>query len=177
MIIISGSGPSSGPSRGIKFGNWVEELHYTQHPEEVLFQFYVINCIQQFPISFVSTLTAMLQVLFQFYVINNSQYLLNLCTFHHSVAGGKEESEGRQHCCGSLQPHEVPPLHRDLEEGGDRGLVKVFEQQGKEKRVQIPSNTFNMEDRFFSNFTNKAMDMEVKFFFVTSFSVEDHFFL
>jgi len=23
------------PSRGIKFGNWVEELHYTQHPEEV----------------------------------------------------------------------------------------------------------------------------------------------
>jgi len=30
-----GSGPSSAPSRGIKFGNWVEELHYTQHPEEV----------------------------------------------------------------------------------------------------------------------------------------------
>lgn len=27
-------GPSP-PSRGIKFGNWVEELHYTQHPDEV----------------------------------------------------------------------------------------------------------------------------------------------
>ena len=52
---------------------------------------------------------------------------------HHSVAGGEEEGEGRQHCCGSLQPHEVPPLHRDLEEGGDRGLVKVFEEQGKRK--------------------------------------------
>jgi len=28
------AGPLS-PSRGIKFGNWVEELHYTQHPDEV----------------------------------------------------------------------------------------------------------------------------------------------
>ena len=46
-----------------------------------------------------------------------------------------------------------------------------------EKRVQILSNTFNMEDRFFSNFTNEAMDIEVKFFLVTSFSVEDPFFL
>ena len=46
-----------------------------------------------------------------------------------------------------------------------------------EKRVEILSNTFNMEDRFLSNFTNKAMDIEVKFFLVTSFSVEDHFFL
>lgn len=26
---------SSPPTRGIKFGNWVEELHYTQHQEEV----------------------------------------------------------------------------------------------------------------------------------------------
>merc|ERR1719400_2860215 len=31
----AGQASSSGPSRGIKFGNWVEELHYTQHPEEV----------------------------------------------------------------------------------------------------------------------------------------------
>jgi len=46
-----------------------------------------------------------------------------------------------------------------------------------EKRVKILSNTFNMKVGFFSNFTNKAMDMEVKFFFVTSFSVEDPFFL
>ena len=61
-FFISGSGTSSGPSRGIKFGNWVEELHYTQHPEEVLFLFYVIECIQQFPKSFVSTLTTLLQV-------------------------------------------------------------------------------------------------------------------
>jgi len=44
-----------------------------------------------------------------------------------------------------------------------------------EKRIEILSNTFNMEVRFFSNLTNKAMDMEVKFFFFTSFSVEDHF--
>ena len=46
-----------------------------------------------------------------------------------------------------------------------------------EKRVQILFNTFNVEDRVFSNLTNKAMDIEVKFFLVTSFSVEDPFFL
>jgi len=31
----SGGQAAAAPSRGIKFGNWVEELHYTQHPEEV----------------------------------------------------------------------------------------------------------------------------------------------
>ena len=34
----SGGQAAAAPSRGIKFGNWVEELHYTQHPEEVLSQ-------------------------------------------------------------------------------------------------------------------------------------------
>ena len=34
----SGGQAAAAPSRGIKFGNWVEELHYTQHPEEVVSQ-------------------------------------------------------------------------------------------------------------------------------------------
>ena len=91
-------------------------------------------------------------------VFNNSQYLLyiHLCTFHRSVAGGEEEGEGRQHCCGSFQPHEVPPLHRDLEEGGDRGLVKVFEEQGREKS----------QDRL-----QTFQQIEVKFLFVTSLKI------
>ena len=38
---------------------------------------------------------------------------------HISVAGGPEEAERGQHGGGAVQPHEVPPLHRDLEEGGD----------------------------------------------------------
>ena len=49
---------------------------------------------------------------------NFSQFLNNI-----SVAGGPEEAERGQHGGGAVQPHEVPPLHRDLEEGGDRGLV------------------------------------------------------
>ena len=36
--------------------------------------------------------------------------------------GGQEEGPWRPHCR-SVQPHEVPPLHGDLEEGGDRGLT------------------------------------------------------
>ena len=39
-----------------------------------------------------------------------------------SFPGGQEESEGQPQR-GSLQPHEVPPLYGDLEEGGDRGLT------------------------------------------------------
>ena len=154
MIIISGSGPSSAPSRGIKFGNWVEELHYTQHPEEVLFQSYVIKCIQQFPISFVSPSPLCCRYCSSFMSLT----ILNIfCIYpHHSVAGGEEEGEGREHLCGTLQPHEVPPLHRDVEEGGDRGLVKVFEEQRREKS----------QDRL-----QTCQQIEVKFLFVTSLKI------
>ena len=57
------------------------------------------------------------------------------CQFLNNISftGGPEEAQGGQHGGGAVQPHEVPPLHRDVEEGGDRGLVKVFEQQGREK--------------------------------------------
>ena len=43
-----------------------------------------------------------------------------------SFTGGPEEAQGGQHGGGAVQPHEVPPLHRDVEEGGDRGLVLLL---------------------------------------------------
>ena len=51
--------------------------------------------------------------------------MYNFCPFlkNISFAGGAQEAQRGQHGGGAVQPHEVPPLHRDVEEGGDRGLV------------------------------------------------------
>ena len=50
------------------------------------------------------------------------------CQFLNNISftGGPEEAQGGQHGGGAVQPHEVPPLHRDVEEGGDRGLVLLL---------------------------------------------------
>ena len=53
----------------------------------------------------------------------DSVYFLSISEQYFFFTGGPEEAQGGQHGGGAVQPHEVPPLHRDVEEGGDRGLV------------------------------------------------------
>ena len=136
-IFISGSGSSSAPSRGIKFGNWVEELHYTQHPEEVLFQFYVIKCIQQFPIiSFVSTLTTLLQVLFQFYTIKCIQQFPTffLSTLTTLLQVERKKAKGGNTSVGLFNPmrflHSIETWKKEETEVQSKSF---FEEQRREK--------------------------------------------